>query len=63
MSHESENVTVEHETDKAILCLFEDGTKMWIPKYVIDEDSEVYEMGTEGTLIVRDDFAEREGVP
>lgn len=63
MSHETEGVTVEHETDKAILCVFDDGTKMWIPKWAIDEDSEVYEMGTEGTLIIQDDFAEREGIP
>lgn len=61
MPHEIEDVTVEHETDKAILCIIE-GKKVWIPKYAIDEDSEVYEMGTEGTLIVSDKFAEKEGL-
>jgi hypothetical protein len=62
-THESENVTVKLETDKAILAIFEDETEAWIPKSMIDDDSEVYKMGTSGTLIVKRWFAEKEGLP
>lgn len=62
-THESHGVTVKLETDKAILAVFDDGTETWIPKSVIDEDSEVYKMGTDGTLIVQLWFAEKEGLP
>lgn len=46
-----DGVTVVHETAAALLCLI-DGVKHWIPKKCIDEDSDVYKMGTDGTLIV-----------
>jgi hypothetical protein len=62
-THESENVTVKLETAKAILAIFEDETEVWIPKSMIDDDSEVYKMGTSGTLIVKRWFAEKEGLP
>jgi hypothetical protein len=62
-THSVDGVTVEQETDKAILVKFEDGSKSWIPKSVIDDDSEVYQMGTDGTLIVKQWFAEKEGLP
>jgi hypothetical protein len=62
-THEVDDVTVENETDKAILVKFEDGKKTWIPKSVIHDDSEVYKMGTDGTLIVKRWFAEKEGLP
>jgi hypothetical protein len=62
-THEVEDVTVEQETAKAILVKFDDGKTTWIPKSVIDDDSEVYKMGTSGTLIVKEWFAEKEGLP
>jgi hypothetical protein len=39
------------ETDAALLC-FIDGEEHWIPKSQIDDDSEVFEEGHSGTLIV-----------
>jgi hypothetical protein len=50
------------ESAKAIRVEFEDGTRTWIPKSVIDDDSEVYAMGTNGSLVVKDWFAEKEGL-
>lgn len=61
--HEVEDVTVEQETAKALLVKFDDGKTQWIPKSVIDDDSEVYKMGTSGKLIVKEWFAEKEGLP
>lgn len=62
-THEVEDVTVEQETAKALLVKFDDGKTQWIPKSVIDDDSEVYKMGTSGKLIVKEWFAEKEGLP
>lgn len=56
-----ENVSVSHETAKALLVVI-DGTEHWIPKVVIGEDSEVYEAGTSGDLHVETRFAEKEGL-
>ena len=35
--------------------------EVWIPKACITEDSEVFEKGTEGTLIVTEGWARKEG--
>lgn len=35
----------------------------WIPKSVLDDESEIQERGDEGSLFVRTWFAEREGYP
>ncbi len=48
---EFKGVTVLRESEKAILCVV-DGEEYWIPKSQIHDDSEVYEDGTEGTLVV-----------
>lgn len=59
----SVNGLCKHETVKAIL--FEDagsGEEFWIPKSVIDEDSEVQGLADEGTLIVAEWWAEKEGL-
>lgn len=53
------DVTVEHETEKALLCWIHGG-KMWIPKSAIAADSEVTETGTEGFLVVKGWFAAKE---
>lgn len=49
------------ETSLAILCDIE-GNEQWIPKSVIDDDSEVHEEGDEGTLSVAGWFATKEGL-
>jgi hypothetical protein len=50
-----EDVIVKRETDKAILVLIPeiDDENHWIPKSAIDDDSEVYQMGTSGALIIQ----------
>lgn len=56
---------VVHQTPKAILVARKGGdeqaTKMWVPQWAVHEDSEVFEEGTEGKLIVKVKFAEDEG--
>jgi len=61
--HASQNTKALRDTDKALLVEFEDGVERWIPKSVIDDDSEVYKMGTSGTLVVKQWFAEKEELP
>jgi hypothetical protein len=54
-------VVVEAETDSAILCDIE-GEEIWIPKSQIDDDSEVYEMGTNGDLVITQWIARKKGL-
>lgn len=49
------------ESDAAVRVRFEDGTRTWIPKSQIGEDSEVYEKGHDGILVVTRWFAEQRG--
>lgn len=58
---EIEDVTVEAETDLALLCIIEDKQR-WIPKSVVHEDSEVSGEGDSGTIIIMRWFAEKEGL-
>jgi hypothetical protein len=50
-----------HETADALKVEI-DGEEHWIPKSQIDDDSEVFEKGHEGKLVVTDWFAEKEGL-
>lgn len=60
------NVTVIRETDKAILVHFTEDSyadDLWIPKSVIDDDSEVWnEKNGTGELIVAGWWAEKQGL-
>ena len=57
-----EDVSCIKEMDKAVLCdCAEWDDPKWVPKSQVEEESEVYKKGTEGTLIVSDWFAEKEG--
>lgn len=58
---EIEEVTVVRETEKALLCKIE-GVEHWIPKSQINDDSEVYEEGGEGTLIIPRWLADEKGI-
>ena len=58
---ELEDVTVEAETDLALLCMIDDKQR-WIPKSVVHEDSEVSEEGDTGTIVIMRWFAEKEGL-
>lgn len=48
------------DTEKALLVKI-DGKDVWIPKSVVHDDSEVYEVGHEGEVIVRRWWAEKNG--
>ena len=56
---ELEDVSVEAETDLALLCNIDD-KKHWIPKSVVHEDSEVSSEGDTGTIVLQRWFAEKE---
>ena len=48
------------QTDKALRVII-DGEKRWVPQSVIHADSEVWKNGDEGTLVVQEWFAIKEG--
>lgn len=51
------------ESDKAIRVELSSGTRHWIPKSVLSEDSEVYKVDEDaGKLIVKSWFCEKEGI-
>jgi hypothetical protein len=54
-----DDVEAIKETDLALLCVV-DGEEIWIPKSVIDNDSEVQEEGDSGVLSVKEWFARKE---
>jgi|SoiMethySBSTD1v2_1073268.scaffolds.fasta_scaffold5118883_1 hypothetical protein len=49
------------ETELALLCVI-DGDEVWIPKSQVMDDSEVNAEGDEGTLVVTEWFAVKEGL-
>lgn len=56
-----EDVTCVRETELAMLCeVPEAGRTLWVPKSLVDEDSEVRGRGQEGCLIVARWFAVKE---
>lgn len=62
MSYEVEDARCIRDSGKAILVEAPDFDEPeWIPQSMVDEDSEVYKLGTEGKLIVADWFAEKKG--
>lgn len=56
-----EDVRCLRATDKAILVEI-DGAQHWIPQSHIDEDSEVYSQGDEGTLVITEWIATQKGL-
>ena len=56
-----EKASAVAETDLALLVDLET-EEHWFPKSVIDEDSEVQEKGDRGDLVVKEWFAEKEGL-
>ncbi len=60
---EIENVLAVHEKGKGLLVEIDgDEETVWIPKSLISSDSEVYEKGTSGTLIIPEWLAEEKGL-
>ena len=45
------DVEAIRSTDKAVLCRIED-EEVWIPQSQIDDESEVWEEGDQGTLVI-----------
>jgi hypothetical protein len=56
-----EDVECLKETDKALLCVI-NGKERWVPKSVVDDDSEVYGVGDEGKLVIHEWWAEKEEI-
>lgn len=48
------------DTEKALLVKIDD-KDLWIPKSCVHDDSEVYEVGHEGTVVVKRWWAEKNG--
>ena len=63
MSFKLDDCKVMKETELALRVEVRDllESPVWIPKSSIHEDSECYEAGTYGTLVVFDWFAENRG--
>jgi len=60
MPYRLENAKAVGATDKGIWVQADDlDDEVFVPDSQIDEDSEVYKKGTEGTLIVTDWFARK----
>lgn len=57
-----DNTVVRTESDEAIQVELDDGRLVWIPKSQVHEDSETYEMGTDGTLIIPEWLANSKGM-
>lgn len=56
-----DNITATGETAKAIHCELE-GEPCWVPKSQITDDSEVWEKGQTGTLVVTQWWAKKAGL-
>jgi len=61
--NEGEPVTIEDvlakgASEKAVLCVI-DGEEYWIPKSQITDDSEVYDRGHKGKLVITRWLAQR----
>lgn len=56
-----DDVTVLKATDKALLCEI-DGEQVWIPKGQIDDDSEVFQEGQDGQLVISEWIAKEKGL-
>lgn len=56
------NGRVKRATDLALLVELDTGDEPWIPKSQIHDDSEVYEEGHEGDVVVTTWWAEKNGL-
>lgn len=61
MSASFEGVRAIRDTSAAVLVDV-DGIEVWIPKSLIDEDSEVYKADTDGELIIPEWLATEKGL-
>lgn len=60
-----DGVKVLRVTQRAILCHIPNGDEaweLWVPQSVVTDDSDCRELGDDGTLVVQEWFAIREGL-
>ena len=57
-----ENCRVIRDTGKTILVDIGGELEKWIPQSVVDDDSDIWQEGDEGDLVVKAWFAEKEGL-
>ncbi len=57
-----EDCKCDRDTPQAILVSGIESHEIWIPKSQVDDDSEVYQSGTEGKLIISEWIAEKKGL-
>jgi hypothetical protein len=55
------DVNILRSTESAVLCLIEN-EEIWIPQSQIDDESEVWEEGDNGTLVISLWIAEQKGL-
>ena len=55
------DVLVVDETTLAIKCVI-DGTGWWIPQSCVDDASEIWKTGDEGTLVISEWLAKEKGL-
>jgi hypothetical protein len=60
--HRLERTICTRETEKAIFVEIEGHNDLWVPKSVVDDDSEVYAKGHQGTLVVKRWWAAKQGL-
>lgn len=61
-SYDGAKAEREASSGKALLIRLASGATHWIPKSVIHDDSEVYQEGHEGRLVLAGWFADKEGL-
>lgn len=60
--YEVTGVRVRKETRTALLVQLDDGRQVWVPKSQLDEASEVWAEGDEGTLVIPEWLAIDRGI-
>jgi hypothetical protein len=55
------DVLALRDSGKALLCRIK-GAEIWIPASQIDDDSEVYRAGDQGTLVISEWIATQKGL-
>ena len=56
-----DDVLIKKATTKAVLCSI-DGDDIWILLSQLDDDSEIWKEGDEGTLVISDWIAAQKGI-
>lgn len=60
-TYEMHCTEVRKNTGKALLCVTKEQGEVWVPQSQIHDDSEVFDVGQEGTLVVTEWLATQKG--